>query len=95
VLHYQPQIDARSGLVCAAEALVRWQHPRQGMLLRPRSSPSPRKAALIDAIGSWVLKEACLQQQRWRRKAFRSPASRSTCPPGSCSGRISCAPCTT
>src|SRR5438132_4246580 len=73
VLHYQPQIDVRSGLVCAAEALVRWQHPRQGMLLPPAFIPFAEESGLIDAIGSWVLKEACLQQQRWRRDGVPIP----------------------
>ncbi|HEX4584169.1 MAG TPA: EAL domain-containing protein [Burkholderiaceae bacterium] len=67
VLHYQPQIDVRTGLVCAAEALVRWRHPQQGLLMPSAFIPFAEESGLIDAIGSWVMKEACLQHQRWRR----------------------------
>jgi diguanylate cyclase (GGDEF)-like protein len=70
LLHYQPQIDVRTGHVCAVEALVRWQHPRQGLLYPPAFIPFAEESGLIDAIGSWVLKEACLQHQRWRKEGI-------------------------
>ncbi|HEX4599221.1 MAG TPA: EAL domain-containing protein, partial [Burkholderiaceae bacterium] len=72
-LHFQPQIDLRSGTVCAVEALVRWQHPKQGLLLPPTFIPFAEESGLIDAIGSWVLREACLQHQRWRRQGVPIP----------------------
>ena len=68
LVHYQPQIDVRTGMVCAAEALVRWQHPQRGLLLPPSFIPFAEESGLIDAIGSWVLKQACTQHQRWRRQ---------------------------
>jgi diguanylate cyclase (GGDEF)-like protein len=68
LLHYQPQIDVRTGMVCAAEALVRWQHPQRGLLLPPSFIPFAEESGLIDAIGTWVLKQACVQHQRWRRQ---------------------------
>jgi diguanylate cyclase (GGDEF)-like protein len=73
ILHYQPQIDVRTGLVCAAEALIRWQHPREGLLLPTAFIPFAEESGLIDAIGSWVLKEACLQHQRWRNNGVPIP----------------------
>ena len=73
LLHYQPQIDVRTGLVCAVEALVRWRHPREGLLLPAAFIPFAEESGLIDAIGSWVLKEACLQHQRWRREGVPIP----------------------
>ena len=68
LLHYQPQIDVRTGEVCAVEALIRWQHPQQGLLYPAAFIPFAEESGLIDAIGSWVLKEACLQHQRWRKE---------------------------
>jgi diguanylate cyclase (GGDEF)-like protein len=73
LLHYQPQIDVRTGMVCAAEALVRWQHPQQGLLLPTAFIPFAEESGLIDAIGTWVMKEACLQHQRWRRRGVPIP----------------------
>jgi diguanylate cyclase (GGDEF)-like protein len=73
LLHYQPQIDLRTGMVCAVEALVRWQHPQRGLLLPSAFIPFAEENGLIDAIGSWVLKQACLQHQRWRRQSVPIP----------------------
>jgi diguanylate cyclase (GGDEF)-like protein len=73
LLHYQPQIDVRTGMVCAVEALVRWQHPQQGLLPPATFVPFAEESGLIDAIGTWVLKEACLQHQRWRRRGVPIP----------------------
>jgi diguanylate cyclase (GGDEF)-like protein len=73
VLHYQPQIDLRSGLVCAAEALIRWQHPERGLLYPNAFIAFAEECGLIDAIGSWVLREACLQHGRWRAAGVPIP----------------------
>jgi diguanylate cyclase (GGDEF)-like protein len=73
LLHYQPQIDVRTGQVCAVEALIRWQHPQQGLLYPAAFIPFAEESGLIDAIGSWVLKEACLQHQRWRKEDVPIP----------------------
>jgi len=73
ILHYQPQIDMRTGRVCAVEALIRWQHPQRGLLYPAAFIPFAEESGLIDAIGSWVLKEACLQHQRWRHEEVPIP----------------------
>ncbi len=73
VLHYQPQIDLRSGQVCAAEALIRWLHPERGLLYPSAFIPFAEESGLIDAIGSWVLREACLQHGRWRAAGVPVP----------------------
>ncbi len=65
-LHYQPQIDTASGRVCGCEALVRWQHPRRGLLSPDHFISFAEQSGLIVPLGEWVLREACLQQVRWR-----------------------------
>jgi diguanylate cyclase (GGDEF)-like protein/PAS domain S-box-containing protein len=65
-LHYQPQVDIASGRIIGAEALVRWQDPVEGMVPPGRFIPLAEHTGLIEAIGNWVLLEACSQAQRWR-----------------------------
>jgi diguanylate cyclase (GGDEF)-like protein len=64
-LHYQPKFDANTGLPVGAEALLRWEHPTQGMLLPDKFIELAEKTGLIIAIGDWVLNEACRQMREW------------------------------
>ena len=58
VLHYQPVVDLTSGEVVAVESLVRWQHPRWGLLGPDRFIPLAESTGLIRPLGSWVLQQA-------------------------------------
>jgi diguanylate cyclase (GGDEF)-like protein len=65
VLHYQPQIDLRTGRMVGAEALIRWTQGCEG-LLRPASFlPIAEESGIMRPIDEWVLHEACSQAKRW------------------------------
>lgn len=62
---YQPQVDIVSGRIVGAEALVRWQSPSEGLVAPDRFIHTAEVCGLIDEIDSWVLRQTCLQGQRW------------------------------
>ena len=66
LLHYQPQIDLKTGAICAVEALVRWEHPQRGELKPGHFVDFAEDSGLIVALGEFVLKEACRQYGKWR-----------------------------
>ncbi len=67
VLHYQPKIDLRDNRVIGFEALVRWQHPRLGLLPPGAFMPFAEISDAIHALTYEVLRQSLQQQQRWRR----------------------------
>ncbi len=65
-IHYQPKLDVASNRYVGAEALVRWQHPKRGLLPPGRFVPIAEDSALIVALGEHVLRRACLQARLWQ-----------------------------
>ncbi len=70
-LVYQPKVDARSLQITAAEALLRWHHPRRGIVSPTLFVPLAERHGLIRPIGLWVVEEACRQAAEWREKGLR------------------------
>ena len=64
-LHYQPLVDARSRRASGFEALIRWQHPVQGLVSADKFIPVAESSGLIGVIGQWVLQRACLDAATW------------------------------
>ncbi|MFT3667776.1 MAG: bifunctional diguanylate cyclase/phosphodiesterase [Pseudoxanthomonas sp.] len=73
VLYYQPQIRALDNGLAGMEALVRWQHPRLGLVMPDRFITLAERAGLILDLGAWVLDEACRQWAAWQRAGARVP----------------------
>ena len=66
-LHYQPQIDTRNSEYYSVEALIRWQHPEQGMIPPDKFIPIAEETGHIYQLGKWVLEQACRQFHEWKR----------------------------
>jgi len=71
VVHYQPVVAVPSGVVRGFEALVRWNHPKRGLLGPGEFIDLAEESGLIVSIGSWVLRQACERATRWRDRTGR------------------------
>ncbi len=70
-LVYQPQVDLTTGLICGAEALIRWKHPDNGNVPPAEFIPVAEETGQIVAIGEWVLRTACWRFAQWQKKGMR------------------------
>ena len=77
ILHYQPKVNMRTGLVTGYEALIRWQHPERGLLNPIEFLPVIENHAMIIEVGEWVIDSALAQISQWQAMGLNLPVSTS------------------
>ncbi|MCM3693733.1 sensor domain-containing protein [Neobacillus niacini] len=69
-LHYQPQLDLRTGKIVGVEALIRWNHPQYGYIAPSEFIPLSEETGLIVPLGKWILREACERRKAWKDAGY-------------------------
>jgi diguanylate cyclase len=73
VLHYQPKVDLRTGMVTSVEALIRWMSPELGLVQPAQFIPLLEESGLIVAVGEWALRQAVADHERWSEALPNAP----------------------
>lgn len=69
-LYYQPIVSASSGKITGTEVLLRWQHPRRGLIRPAEFFPALEETGIIIPVGQWMLRAVCMQIMRWRKAGY-------------------------
>jgi diguanylate cyclase (GGDEF)-like protein/PAS domain S-box-containing protein len=78
-LYYQPKVEMHTGTVIGAEALIRWQHPDEGLLPPARFMPAVETSELVTVVDCWVIQEALRQMTVWAAQGLNLPVSVNVC----------------
>ena len=73
VLHYQPKVDLESRQLQGVEALIRWRHPQRGLVSPLQFIPLLEETGMIVEVGTWVIRQACLDRSRWLESRLEAP----------------------
>jgi len=71
ILHYQPQICNKSKEIVGVEALIRWNHPKLGLIYPDKFINLAEETGLIIQIGEWVIRQACIQNKKWQNSGIK------------------------